>query len=386
MGVYHQMGHDSWNLIDQEALSGYRGIILSPVNTSPYAVPEKLAKLKDIRDRLEVVLDPQFYRPSSNRGQLDAWPHFSKDLDSADLSNLDWWAARCDALVNVAEQVQADSICAPAVVPTRHNDAYYELTLQVAEDLNDRAVKRNMRTLVTAIVRLAELADEAEVHRLASVFSRGSARRVYLVLHDELAPRKQRTDYKSLAGAIRLIAFLKASGVEVLVGFSGLDMLLWKAGGAAAVATGKFFNLRRFDPARFDAESEGGRVLPYWTDQHLITWLREEDLRLLIDKDVIDPASAEENPYARQIIDIIARGRGESWVALGWRQYLYWFQQTERELERDPAQVESMLLNADGLWAKIEADGILMFDRANDGLWIRPWINALREARHSLAS
>jgi hypothetical protein len=206
---------------------------------------------------------------------------------------------------------------------------------------------------------------------------------LYLVLHDDLAPRKQRTDYKSLAGAITLIRLLRGAGVEVLVGFSGLDMILWKAAGAANVATGKFFNLRRFDPTRWDAESEGGRILPYWTEQSLITWLREEDLKLLLDKKLIDRAVAAENPYGAQILELLDNGAGAAWVGLGWRQYLYWFQQCESDISKTSSIAEALLLNADERWAAVERSGVLLFDRDNDGSWIRPWINAIREARGS---
>ena len=34
MGAYHQMGHDSWNLVGEDELADFSGIVLSPVNDS----------------------------------------------------------------------------------------------------------------------------------------------------------------------------------------------------------------------------------------------------------------------------------------------------------------------------------------------------------------
>ena len=62
MSSYHQMGHDSWNLVSEEALTSFGGLVLSPVNDSPEQVREKLASLGTRRDHLDIILDPQSLR------------------------------------------------------------------------------------------------------------------------------------------------------------------------------------------------------------------------------------------------------------------------------------------------------------------------------------
>lgn len=378
MAVYHQMGHDSWNLIDEKSLHGYAGIVLSPVNDSPANVVGKLAKLGKRRKNLEVVLDPQFYKPSSDRGQLLNWGHFADDVDTANLSDISWWDKRLKALVKVAGEIGANAVCSPAFIPRVYDDEYYLWSADCAQRLQQKASKVGLSTLLTVIVRVAELAKKGAPQRIASILTRNNVDRAYLVLFDDLDPRTQRTDYEALGGAISLIRLLEQAETKVLVAFSGLDMLLWKAGGAWGTATGKFFNLRRFVPGRFEDTQEGGRQLPYWTDSHLITWLREDDVRLLDENGLIDREDAASNPYAMEILAIIDAGVGEPWIALGWRQYLHWFMETEHAISLDRSIARRLLRAADTRWGEVSDNDIYLFDRQNSGNWIRPWLNAIR--------
>lgn len=380
MAAYHQMGNDSWNLLDEASLAGYTGVVLSPVNASPDETRAKLPKAKASRPDLEVILDPQFYRPKSKKGQLATWPHITADLDTADPANRDWWTARCQSLAKAASEVGATAICSPSFVPNKFDEDFYSFVIETGAILAKEAAPRGLNVLLTAIVRMQDLAKTEVVMRLASALSTSPIKRFYLVLHDELEPRKQRTDYQTLAGAYRLIEALEKAGIRTLVSFSGLDMLLWKAAGAADIATGKHFNLRRFSPSRWDDQTEGGRQLPYWTEGSMLTWFREDDLRLLHDEGLIDRDAAAENPYARNILRIIDDRTGEPWLAEAWRQYLHWFQIHEQRADKNFTFVSNLCHSADSQWEKFRATKALMFEPDNDGSWVRGWLNALRTA------
>lgn len=378
MGAYHQMGHDSWNLVNEKALLGYDGIVLSPVNDSPEAVEARLKKLGKLRDKIEVILDPQFYKPSSDRGQLAAWGHFSDDVDTVNLTDMSWWEKRGKALVKVASDIGADAVCSPAMLARLFNDDYYRWTVECANRLAKHASEKGQDVLLTTIVRLPELAQKGKPESIASILTSTDISRIYLVILDDLGPREQRVDVEGLAGAVKLIKLLEDAGSRVLVAFSGLDVLIWKAAGATSAATGKFFNLRRFVPGRWEDAAEGGRVVPYWTDEHLITWLREADVRLLDRHKLVDRAGASKNPYSLEILKIIDAGEGEAWVALGWRQYLYWFKEVEAAISTKHNEAELILAGVDKKWGMVTKSGVLLLDRENTGDWIRPWINAIR--------
>jgi hypothetical protein len=372
---YHQMGHDSWNLIPAENLELFGGLILSPVNDD---VEQTTARLEGVTNRtaLDVVLDPQFYVPRSARGQLPTWPYFDAGCDTEDLTNTEWWARRCRSLVAVAEQLHVRSICSPAILPRVHDIQYYEWTINCADQLANAVGGRSISVLLTAVVSFRDLAAPGASDRITSVLTRSPLERVYLIFYDDLTARQQWTDTEALTGSMMLIRSLEQAGTEVLVGYSGFDMMLWKYAGANAVATGKFFNLRRFGPERWDETQSEGRVVEYWTEPGLITWLRENDVNLLRRRNP-ELITTDRNPFSPEILLALADNPRSPWRALSWRQYLWWFSNLEAELSQQPEVAVDMLRRADANWAAVEASRLLLFDRTNDGSWIRPWLNAI---------
>jgi hypothetical protein len=370
------MGNDSWNIAGEEALASFGGLILSPVNDSPDDVTRRLASLGARRAALDVVLDPQLYKPRSDRGQLTEWAHVANDLDTADLSSQKWWNDRCALILQEARRVGANSIASPALLPRTYDDDYYTSVISCSDHLTQLAEARES-ILTTAIIRLPEIARVGAAERIASILTQAQSTRVYLVFYDDNAPRAQRTDAEALAGGLALIKELRAAGMDVLVAFTGLDMILWKAAGANHAASGKFFNLRQFVPERWEDPGEGGRQLPYWTEQDLLTWLREDDLRLLLRLGLIDRVRAIQNPYAGGILDILDARTGDAWLAQGWRQYMFWFQRFESLLESKAVNARDLLLHADTRWQEFRERKMLLRDPDNDGSWVRSWVNAL---------
>jgi len=370
------MGHDSWNLVAEKDLRSFRGIVLSPVNNAPADAAAKIAALGALRDQLDIVLDPQFYKPKSDRGTLPEWAHITNDFETADLGDEKWWAERCKLIVQEGARVGATSIASPAILPRSYDPDYYNWAVNCADILYGLLDRQKVSTLVTALVHLPEIGKAGEAERIASILTRARATRVYLVLCDDVAPRAQRMDSEALAGAMSLIRMLEVAGSQVLVACVGLDMLLWKFAGATDVATGKFFNLRRFVPGRWDDPEEKGRVVPYWTDDELVTWLREDEVRLLLRLGFIDSGRASTNPFSAEILALLDRRKEEAWLRLGWLQYLYWFSQREADIAAGRADVREMLRHADARWAELEQRKVYLFDRANNGEWVRAWLNA----------
>src|SRR5580704_15281584 len=118
---------------------------------------------------------------------------------------------------------------------------------------------------------------------IASILSRSKATHVYLVFVSLMEPRREINEVEEIKGAMRLIAALREAGLEVTVGFSSSDMVLWKAAGATNCATGKFFNLRRFTRTRFEEpRGQGGGQLPYWFEESLMAFLRQSDVQRVL--------------------------------------------------------------------------------------------------------
>jgi len=177
---------------------------------------------------------------------------------------------------------------------------------------------------------------------------------------------------------MHLISSLEKSGLPLIVGFSSTDLILWKAAGATACATGKFFNLRRFTSSRFEEPSAGGGQLPYWFEESLLAFLRESDLLRVRKVGMLSKAS-HENPYSKRIIKQFDSNPGQAWLGLSWRQYLYAFSDIEKRIREGEFNVNDVLKNAEKSWLMLEEKGILMEEMRNNGEWVRIWHRAINE-------
>jgi hypothetical protein len=374
MPAYHQMGHDSRNLLGE--VSGFQGAIISPVNEIEADVKAMIHAHGS--DAFEFIFDPQLYFPRRvDRGQLATWGYFPKDFDTADMSSETWWARSLDAIAMAAAAVGARAVCSPALIAaSTFTNEYYEAMRGLADRLFERSTERGLRVLETVIARIDDLAAPNRALEIASVVSNTRAAGIYLVLLSEVRPRDELRDVDPLKGAMRLIQLLEASGLPVLVGCSASDVLLWKAAGATSCATGKFANLRRFTPGRFNEQEEGGRLVAYWFEEALLSFLRASDIPRIKAHDL---ATTTTNPFGSLILSQLASDPSKAWVGLGWRQYMHWFADVEKRLASGSASARALIRSAEQNWQTLENNDVFMEERTNDGVWLRSWLRAVVE-------
>ncbi len=375
MPAYHQMGHDSTNLLAEPQLNHYKGAILSPVNLTEAEMVDLLAPGGL---GLEFIFDPQLYYPQAQREILRSWSYFPSDVDTADASSLEWWKKLCSDLVASAARVDPDAICSPVVVPRAYSWEYFQNMCDVTRLLED-IVGPDTEVIHTVLVGSHELASYSAVMTLASIVTRLDCRRMNLILTDGGYPRRELADPEELKGMMLLIKSLSDNGIRVLVSYCSSDVLLWKEAGAEDVASGKFFNLRRFTPSRWDEAGEGGGgQVPYWFEEALMAFLRASDVTRVQAIGLISDAS-KANPFAPEILHKI--GSGDAWLGLSWRFYLYWFQELESRMANGTARALDILERADRGWGQIETSSprIYLEERQNTGDWIRQWLRAVAE-------
>jgi hypothetical protein len=379
------MGHDSENLVGVEGLSGFEGLILSPVNRSEAELLKRVPEFRQ-KGKFDIAIDPQLYCPQSDRGQLAKHSYFPKDLDTADLSSDAWWRALIKKLATEARGLKVDAVCSPAVLPKKASPDYYarcgDTYCMLAEELSDTPI----RPIMTVCVAMKELAEPSDALRVASIVTGCSPKSSYIVVEADVDPRREIADASNLFSLMVLVSALEKSGCRTLVSHCSSDMIMMKAAGASDCASGKFFNLRRFTRSRFDEEQEGGGgQLPYWFEHGLLGFLREADIARLRRAGFGDfiGIGDSNNPFAVQILEQFSNDPGKAWVALSWRQYLAWFAATEKRLSGPDALgvVSSWLREAEKRWGQMEEKDVLLEETRNDGQWIRPWRQALGDFR-----
>lgn len=380
MAVYHQMGHDSQNLLAYSDLSLYRGAVLSPVNEDELHMQSIIERYRS--DDFEMIFDPQLYYPRAQRGRLPEWNYFPTDFESADQTSLRWWRGIITGLLNMSQRLQPQAICSPSFVPAVYSDNYYSLNQRVAEITQERFANTDIETIQTIIVNMAELTEETRPAEIASIATSVDINRAFLVLKSSTDPRRELPDTEEIIGAMRLIRYLEQSGVRVLVGFTSNDLVLWKFASAQDCASGKFFNLRRFTPSRFEPPPEGGGQVWYWFEESMMAYLRETDLLRVRRANLLSPASST-NPFSIQILNQIDTQPGAAWLGLSWRQYLYWFSDFENRFSQGGIDADRFLADAEAVWNQLDDRGILMEERRNDGGWLRSWRRAILEAFRS---
>jgi len=382
MAAYIQMGHASESLIVDPGLQSFEGIVLSPVNRSPEQLKEDVQEFRS-KGQFDVILDPQLYYPRNQRRHLPSQPYFPNDFDTADFSSVDSWRRLGGKVALYSRELKVDAACSPAVIPNRWTSDYYSYCIESFCALRSELKDGDPRPIFTLSVRLKELSDPNDAFRIASMVTTCQPESCYLVVEAELEPRREIKEADNIASLMVLIAALQRSGCSVLVSHCSSEMILLKAAGASACATGKFFNLRRFTPGRFDDEEDGGRLIPYWFEHSLLAFLREADIariRRNVNPDFIGQADSG-NIYGQQILTQFIDEPGKPWVGLSWRQYLAWFAAVEGRLSgrEAPTIVDRWLREAEQRWLELEDKGALLEEIRNDGSWVRRWRQALSD-------
>lgn len=376
MSVYHQMGHDSENLLFEKYLNSYRGAILSPVNYSKPNTISQVAKIRAELSNFEVIFDPQLYCPTTERPTLRQWDYYPQDVETADISSFVWWSNLVDRILTSSDSFSPNRICSPAIIPRQYANSYYELMVQVADYC---VAKSSSKISLTAIVSLSDLVVTDRSLQIASILSRTTTDSIYLVFVSNTEPRRELSDIEELKGAMKLIRALSDAGMQVMIGFCAADLILWKFAGAVNFATGKFFNLRRFTATRFDEPKGGGGQLPYWFEESLFALLRESDLLRVKNEGMLSRSSIL-NPFSGLILEKMEGTPPSPWLRFAWRHYLYWFADFDSRWNAGQIDPKGLLKLAENNWLTLEEKDVLMEEARNDGKWIRVWRRALNEA------
>lgn len=376
MPVYHQMGHHSDSLLRDPQLNSFKGAILSPVNEDRESILKIINRYRNNPD-FETIFDPQIYYPRTPRERLRTWEYFPSNYSTLDYSTDAGWQTLMSDIKKMLSDLRPNAVCAPAIVPRAYSNEYFGLTTEVANRFAEELADLDISVLQTIIVDYSTLADFERVMSIASIVTGSDVNRCYVFFTgaSELKDRTEIADEDGIKGGMLLIDQLKNNGFDVLMGFCSSDILLWKTAGATSCASGKFWNLRRFNSQRWEESIDnGGGPLPYFFEEDFIAFLRESDFIRTQEK---RSQASLDNPFYPIIESKIESG--ESWVAESWRQFLYWFADIETRINNQSVNVNRLLRAAEKNWEWIEDNDIILEERRNDGRWLRHWLRAISE-------
>ena len=260
MNILHQCGHNGkWNL---DALNDGvgDGLIISPVHEGEARV-STLAK--DVR--AVSVFDPQFYLPNSQKAKLNSFAFFPETIANG-FSTLDYSIVSAEsAKLCVAYQMRQGF--SKIIIPTR----FYE---QMTSDFTDKqeayTVAAFLRELskhklkrpifiTLAITSHMVLDTKYRTHLLNWITSFPEVSGVYLIVDCE-RNTKQIAVPDFILEMLVMLTELREAGLEVMLGYTNTESLLYLVAGDIDITIGAYENTRMFSLDKFIVSDEDRRA------------------------------------------------------------------------------------------------------------------------------
>jgi len=381
MLIYHQCGHNFvWNLQSLRDDGVGEGVIISPVNVKADRIEARISR--SVLDRS--FLDPQFYLPHDSKNNLESYPFFPANVLGG--FNTTEYEAHAFDVARACLTFQHDLGLRYLVIPTRYFDDlptdYLDQlgSLFVEPFLEARAAagidKPILLTVIAKGVHLEAGVARDELLSWATSFAEISG--VYLIL-DHRSNSKQIKNPAFLAGALRFVRALRLNGLEVHIGYGGLEGLLYSIADPTSVTVGSYENLRSFGTLRLESRERGPQrgPRPRIFSGRLLQWL--EDTALPPIRELVPDwvALFDESPYREFLLD------QES--ALNFQRaeiYKHYFYIFAGQVAALPALDERLGYVREAVIGALEAFDMIrtrtvLLDSDSDGSPLPAWMNAM---------
>lgn len=384
MSSYMQMGHCTENLVGERHLY-FDGIILSPLNRAEDRIASDCLSFRK-KGYSEIIFDAQLYDPKTTRENIIGYPYFPNDYESANPSNFEWWRTINNKLAEFVEGKGISAVTSPIIRPKSFDNSFYMRSVDIAKSLNEiiASVDHSIRVIQTFLLDDSKLSTDENIFELASTITTTPCKEIYMVYCSMIDPRLELADSSINLALMKLIYLIESSGKKVIMAFCSTDVILFKAAGISSVATGKYFNLRRFSPKRFDEPVEGGGGGPaaYLFAESLLALIRQADIERIQNAklDSMLTESSSNNEWATIVLEQIHKNPKQAWLKHSWRQYLSWFAGAEKRLtSMSHEEIMNMCIIADNCWKQLDEKSVFLVERKNNGEWIRSWMQSLAD-------
>ena len=285
MRVYHQTGfRDKWNIESFQKGIG-DGIIFSPINIDADKLLALEPKLKQTG-----FLDPQLYLLNEAKGTLDTYPYFPGNI-KPDFSTPDLDYSHVQ-LAELCVDYQVKNDFQYLLIPSRYyadnpTSFFTQSTDYFVTPFCDTVKEKgiNKSILLSVIVKEIMLSDEEKRNEVLNwITGHQDINGVYLIFENNFST-KQVKDFEYLLNALRFIKVLRDNQLEIHIGYTNTEALIFSITMPTSVTMGSYENLRSFGIKRFQ-DLENGRMraprarlysskLLQWVDYQYIEAMRE---------------------------------------------------------------------------------------------------------------
>lgn len=400
--LYHQCGFRyQWN---QDVLRlngvGY-GYIISPLNMN-------IDVITDIKDTeiTNSFLDPQFYSLNLfNENENYISYNFYDEID-----NIYDYNMQKNIIAKKCIDYQNNTDFKYIVIPTldfellQLNESYYDIYSNMNIDLKDsnyfnsnspellllrklilepftNYIKENnisKPTLYTVLFTDEMAKNDALFDGMLSMIT-GSQfiSGVYLVPQNKRA-FKRISDINYLVKIMEFIHILKENNLEVIIGYSDVESLLYTVAGADAVPLGIYENLRKYDRLKFSNSDYNGRgPNARIFSSKLLQWIEYTYLPILSDNIGL------EKIFDQNEFFIETQSNDYNWhfsKPQCYKHYMLSFSKLINDLPNDLEEryiyVDNLLASANDLF--VDLSDYVFFDNNNNGDHINKWRTALK--------
>lgn len=258
--IYHQAGHNTvWNIDSFEKEGVADGIIFSPVHQS-------IDKVKEIKleTRKKSIFDPQFYVPNSTKNRLQTYPFFPEVISNG-FETIDFGKHSQDCARSCLE-FQIESNFEKIIIPARFFD-------QLSTDYTSKQESYTVEPFLNALNKISTdkdvfltfpvtshmIMDESyRTDLLNWVSSFPEIDGIYLLVSDD-RKSKQIKDEKFLFNYLKFCHEIKEAELEIIVGCSNTEGLLFSMLQDISITIGAYENTRIFSIDKFLTSNDGGR-------------------------------------------------------------------------------------------------------------------------------
>lgn len=285
--LFHQSGHcANWNRDSFEKDRVGNGIIFSPVHETCANVSEYSKKLKSAS-----LFDPQFYLPSSQKQKLQSYSFFPNTImGEKGFSTIDFMAVSYEAAKRCVA-FQLDNNFLEIIIPARFYEYFDEKYIDgqsqqfvhpFLEEIKKQDPLGSKKVLLTVPMTASMVNSNEYKNKILNwITSYPEIDGVYMFCQHERGT-KQINDLTFLTQYMDVIKASYDADLEVLVGYSNTESLLYTLAGEISLTVGAFENTRMFSLDKFivtDGERRGPKARIYLPK--LLNWINFDEAKIL---------------------------------------------------------------------------------------------------------